>query len=511
MCVFNSYAATADSANIDFGPYCGATTHSGATIVYRTVSITATCYVVASLNSDLSGFVTSDTLLVASMPDKVLKFKFKHLLSDQTYYYGLVIDGVLQKDGRGIFKTYPSSRQSFNFAFGNSLAHATGRMDQSGLVAAVTQNPLFFLNTGDVHYADISVNNITTYRNEFYKALRRPTDRYMGERTSFVYIWDDHDFGPNDSDKNAPGRPSARQSYQEIFPHYPLAAGVGDVPIYQTFSVGTVRFIMTDLRSERDPKVNTDNESKTMMGAAQRDWLLNELWQSSQSHDFVFWVSTVPYVATKSTGADHWGGYTNERTMIANFIAEKGIKNLMIISGDAHCLAANNGLNANYATTGTAFIPEALASPLDNDNTSTKAGPWSQGTYSPPIGANAYGLMSVDFDTYSDSVKVRYSGRDNNHVERITLAYTTQINSSITTGVFSQKETGLNIYPNPTSGMFTVESETAKFIQVFDVNGVLVFENAMSKSIQVDLSCMKGVFVVRSDNPAIDSSLIVVK
>ncbi|MCU0474148.1 MAG: hypothetical protein MUC93_12430 [Bacteroidales bacterium] len=167
-------AAEPDSANIDFGPYSGAVTHSSATIVYRTFLLTGSVFVKASTNPDLSDYITSDTVLIASVPDRVTKLKLKNLNPTQTYYYGLVIDGVLQKDGRGEFKTYPSTRQSFKFAFGNSLR--AGRMDESGLVAAVTQNPLFLLNTGDLHYADINENNINTFRSEFYKTLRQPAD-----------------------------------------------------------------------------------------------------------------------------------------------------------------------------------------------------------------------------------------------------------------------------------------------------------------------------------------------
>lgn len=36
--------------------------------------------------------------------------------------------------------------------------------------------------------------------------------------------------------------------YQKYFPHYPLPAGQGNVPIYQAFTVGRIRIIMTDLR-----------------------------------------------------------------------------------------------------------------------------------------------------------------------------------------------------------------------------------------------------------------------
>lgn len=48
--------------------------------------------------------------------------------------------------------------------------------------------------------------------------------------------------------RSAIPRTRARLAYQQFFPHYPLAAGSGNVPIQQAFTVGRVRFIITDLR-----------------------------------------------------------------------------------------------------------------------------------------------------------------------------------------------------------------------------------------------------------------------
>ncbi len=41
-----------------------------------------------------------------------------------------------------------------------------------------------------------------------------------------------------------------RQAYREVVPHYPLVHA-GDGPINQAFTIGRVRFVLTDNRSER--------------------------------------------------------------------------------------------------------------------------------------------------------------------------------------------------------------------------------------------------------------------
>jgi hypothetical protein len=37
-----------------------------------------------------------------------------------------------------------------------------------------------------------------------------------------AYMWDDHDFGPDNSDATAPGRDASLRAYREYVPHYPL-------------------------------------------------------------------------------------------------------------------------------------------------------------------------------------------------------------------------------------------------------------------------------------------------
>ena len=85
---------------------------------------------------------------------------------------------------------------------------------------------------------------------------------------------DDHDFGPNDSHRESPGREAALATYREVVPHYPLVVGADDpeAPVAQAFTVGRVRFIISDLRSARNRKQDPDGPEKTMMGEGQLAW-----------------------------------------------------------------------------------------------------------------------------------------------------------------------------------------------------------------------------------------------
>jgi hypothetical protein len=233
-------------------------------------------------------------------------------------------------------------------------------------------------------------------------------------------MWDDHDYGPNNADGSSPSKPAARQVYRERVPHHPLAAGTGDVAPYQAFTVGRVRFLVTDGRSERSPSGARDDAAKTMLGAAQKAWLKSELLAARDRQALTVWVNTMPWVAPATIGGDHWGGYTTERRELADFIRDNQIdRTLVMLSGDAHMVSAEDGTHSGYATGGGGGFPVLHAAALDRSG-SVKGGPYSHGTFP---GSGQFGLLSVE-DTGGDEVSVTYSGRRTDGSELVRLAAT---------------------------------------------------------------------------------------
>ena len=49
-------------------------------------------------------------------------------------------------------------------------------------------------------------------------ALAAPHARSLWQATAVDYVWDDHDFGPNDSDGSSPSRLAAISSYWQAVP-----------------------------------------------------------------------------------------------------------------------------------------------------------------------------------------------------------------------------------------------------------------------------------------------------
>jgi len=237
----------------------------------------------------------------------------------------------------------------------------------------------------------------------------------MFRKVPTVYMWDDHDYGPNNADGTFIGKEVARcvgrrvlactascgcfvsafglfpvgscrgpllcfshartyrpfvvgwdgfggctslgsvhsVAYQQYFPHYPLAAGSGNVPIQQAFTVGRVRYIVTDLRSES----SMPGALNTTMGYAQRDWFIEELSKFAD-YGMVVWVNTKPWMGAATTGTDRWPGFSAEREYISDKIVEMGVNNLVSLSGDAHLVAIDSGAHMDYSSSGGAGCVE---------------------------------------------------------------------------------------------------------------------------------------------------------
>jgi len=366
---------------------------------------------------------------------EVTGFALTNLQPDTRYYYAVEGAGEVDTAARGEFRTYPAGPASFRFAFASCAR--TG--SQSPVFTSIReQAPAFFMNTGDLQYENIAVEDPMVFRAAYQKVLSSPTQADLYRHIPFAYMWDDHDYVGNNSHGGSPARATARQIYREWVPHYPLPAGTGDAAIYQTFTVGRVKFILTDLRSERSPANQPDDAAKTMLGAKQKEWFKQELLAARDQYPLIFWVSSVPWIsaAPKAAGADKkvakeapdfWGSYATERRELADFFKAHQLTNVCLLSGDAHMLAADDGAHSDYATGGGAPVRVLQAASLDQ-KASLKGGPYSQGHYLPIEGEGCYGLVTVT--DAGQEIRVNFSGRNQLAEEKITLNFSVPAKSA---------------------------------------------------------------------------------
>jgi len=438
---------------VDRGPWSGGITPTSATVKTKLAQPGLQARLIFGTDPDLKQAQKTKTVTTSSNQNDVVEFPLTKLKPNTTYYYALEVNGRIEKQKAGELRTFPEGASSFTFAF----ASCAKTESVSDVFDRIRENkPLFYMNMGDFHYLNITTNSRTRFRDAYDLVLSSPTQSDLYRHIPFVYIWDDHDFGGNNSNRRASSHEAARLTYEEYVPHYPLASGEGDVPIYQTFSVGRAKFILTDLRSERDSAAKRDTPEKTMMGAKQKAWFKQQLLEANGKYPLIFWMSTVPWLGHATSNyyrgippdkfgfihhtnlhpealrsrprlrsdEDHWSVYSYERREIANFIKSNHISGVCILHGDSHMLAADDGSHSDFATGGGAPIPVMCAAPLDQEP-SIKGGPSSQGIYKVRKGEGCFGLVSV-VDNGND-IEVTYSGRNNRNQEKIHLSFTVPV------------------------------------------------------------------------------------
>jgi alkaline phosphatase D len=304
----------------------------------------------------------------------------------------------------GSFRTFGEGPWSFRLAF--SACAETG--SASPVFDAIREaRPELFIHTGDIHYEDITRNEPDRFRAAFDAVMGSPAQSRLYRNVPIAYTWDDHDFGGNGSDASSAAGPAALSVYRQFVPHYPLEQS-GSTGISQAFSLGRVRVVMTDSRSQRGPSRGA-SQGRTMLGGAQLRWLKDQLSRAADA-PLVIWVNTVPWIASPGSGSDNWGSYSREREEIANHIDALGLtRRLLMLSGDAHMVAIDDGTHSNYAT-GTGRRQRGFvvmhAAPLDR-RTSEKGGPYSHGISRE---RGQFGLVDVTDD--GQKLRVELSGRD---------------------------------------------------------------------------------------------------
>ncbi len=445
-------AAVQAESRVELGPWSGAITATSAVVKVKMRTPGQPVVLLVENHSRPEPLRRFGPFVSTTNDHRVVAFQLRGLTPATRYRYVVSVNGQPEPAEVGSFQTFPIGAASFRFAFAS--CGKTGSTNAS-YDRIREHKPLFFLCPGDFHYEDITTNRVDKFWRAYDKVFASKVQARLYRQIPLVYMWDDHDYCGNGSDDRATGRPAARAAYQLYAPHYPLPFDGHEAPISQAFSVGRTRFIITDLRSQRDAVSAKDTESKSMLGTAQKAWLKEELLAARDTHAVIFWVSSVPWNGTtrtnlywpvttndfgyihhsrlayntnngakpsKPSGGDSWAWYASERREISDFLRDQGIRNLVLLHGDMHALAADNGSNSDFATGGGAPIPLFAAAPLDRE-ASIKAGPYSEGLYKPRKGEGCFGLVDVQ-DTGS-RVVVRFSGRSNDDIERIhlTLSY----------------------------------------------------------------------------------------
>jgi hypothetical protein len=293
------------------------------------------------------------------------------------YYYRLRQDAasgrILQESS---FRTPGNEGIAMDFSVVAAGCSWTGS-DHAIYDVMAQEDSLLMLHLGDLHYEDIAANDLDLRLDAIDKVLGSPSQQRLLGSKGLVYIWDDHDWLGNDSGGNETeegARDTALESYTLAFPHYPLPSQTGRArPPFHAFTIGTVRFVVSDLRSEATANSAYSRE--------QRTWLLNEI-SLADDYDYVIWMTSRPWIGEADAEQDNWRGYEEDRRELSQHISSAVSKgNFLAISSDAHMMAFDDGTNTYYGSSSNATsFPILQTGPMDRLG-STKGGPFTEGCH----------------------------------------------------------------------------------------------------------------------------------
>jgi len=329
------------------------------------------------------------------------------LTANRPYWWAVEVDGVLDTDWSGRFRTHPPVGVPASFTFAaSSCAGYAGTTPGSEYIASQVSNhpvfdtilqadPLFLAHIGDMHYRNISTADAAAYRQAYDDVLTfngtlgaQARQGRLYRNVPLVYTWDDHDYGPNNADGTYVGRETAAAVYRERVPHYPLPSAQG---CYHSFQVGRLLFVMLDCRYFRSPSTTPDGPDKTMLGSEQIAWLQHVLTTSTA--DVLVVSSPVEWLGNPADGWDNWRGYSYERGVITQLFRDTGWANRMImLAGDRHSMGMCSGGIVNPW----GGWPVYMYSSLDSHYGTTTTDPYYDLGLSP--GRGRYGLISVEDD-----------------------------------------------------------------------------------------------------------------
>ena len=324
----------------------------------------------------LRRIVSSGTAETAAGRDYTVKVDATGLQPATTYYYAFDADGDQSPIGRT--RTFPASgAERMRFALVSCSNYPAGFFNVYACIAkrldldAIVHVGDYIYEFGEGEYgAGAAINRVpqppresitlADYRAR-YATYRTDPDLQDAHRLfPFVAVWDDHELANdawaggaiNHNPEKGEGDWAARKAagYKAYLEWMPIReSSEAGIHLYRTLRFGGLAdLVMLDTRALRDRQVAGANAAgladpaRTLMGAAQESWMFDQLRASQRANtpwrllgqQIMFATLTPP--GTRPTNTDAWDGYPAQRGRVLDFVERERIRDLVILTGDAH-------------------------------------------------------------------------------------------------------------------------------------------------------------------------------
>lgn len=209
-------------------------------------------------------------------------------------------------------------------AFASCIYHpeqaAFQQIEKSGPTAVIFLGDNIYLRHEEL---EDGPERVRRHARELYSKMQSDPDFQSLRAAIPTYaIWDDHDFGPNDSDAAFSFKTVTRQVFEDFWKLPPPEVKDG---IYRSVEVGDALLLLTDNRSYRRP-------GESLFGSKQLDWMEKEIANTQRP---VIVIASGGQLFTKGPWHEDYFEYPDERKrFMAMMRAVK--KPLIVLSGDRH-------------------------------------------------------------------------------------------------------------------------------------------------------------------------------
>jgi alkaline phosphatase D len=294
-------------------------------------------------NASLSALVHT-----TAAQDHIARFLLTGLRPGTRFNYELYLDGVLTpRPYQLAFQTQPhwqwrTDPPAFTVAFGSCAYVNEEIFDRPGkpygsdyeiFKALAAQQPDLMLWLGDnTYYREPDWFSEAGMRHRYAHTRSLPELQALLGATHHYAIWDDHDYGPNDSDRSY----RMRQTALQIFKDYWANPGYGSegVPgVFMRFEWADIEFFMLDDRYHRSPNAMPESPQKAMFGEAQMQWLMESLANSKAPFKI---IAGGNQMLNPMNAYESFTSYQHEQQKLLQWIQTQKISGVLFLSGDIH-------------------------------------------------------------------------------------------------------------------------------------------------------------------------------
>lgn len=300
----------------------------------------------APLN-DASKERMSKIYVADSVTDYRLLMQIDSVEYGKRYTYSIVINGKKTQVNHPLEFHIPALWQwrsdppNFKVALGSCFYVNEEQYDRPGkpyggdypIVTNILQkNPDLMLWLGDNVYlreADYGSKLGIIKRYEHMRAL--PELQSLLGSVHHYALWDDHDYGPNDSDRGYGLKHESRNVFMQFWgnPSYGNGKQEG---VYTTFQWGDVQFFLLDNRFFRSPNRRVTGD-RTILGEEQKQWLIDNLASSNATFKV---IAMGGQFLNPLERFENYANYKAEQQEIIELLGKESITGVFFLSGDRH-------------------------------------------------------------------------------------------------------------------------------------------------------------------------------